>query len=184
MKCLKFLKPFLICAVSLVCMAVSCPHYFDPFEEETNEGRGVLGFYADDSEVIYREAYITPVGEDSLEIYSTFWLENYGELRIKFAKKDMSLDTPITNPEISLEYVYSLTPYDSGASGNLTYRAEYRTIEVEAGELSFRRIGSSDEIYRGDVVSGNFSFEGTKVMNNGETREFKATDGTFDLRRK
>jgi hypothetical protein len=91
-------------------MAVSCPHYFDPFEEETNEGRGVLGFYADDSEVIYREAYITPVGEDSLEIYSTFWLENYGELRIKFAMKDMSLDTPITNPEISLEYVYSLTP--------------------------------------------------------------------------
>ena len=94
----------------------------------------------------------------------------------------MSLETPITNPEISLEYVYSLTPYDSGTSGNLTYRAEYRTIEVEAGELSFRRIGSSDGIYRGDVVSGNFSFEGTKVLNNGETREFKATDGTFDLR--
>lgn len=184
MKCLKFLKPFLICAVSLVCMAVSCPHYYDPFGEETNEGRGVLGFFADGSEVIYREAWVTTVNEDSLEICSTFWLENYGQLRIRFAAEDMSLDTPITNPDITLEYVYNLTPYDYGKIGNITYKAEYRTIDIESAELSFRRIGSYDGSSRSDVISGNFSFEGTKVLSSGETRKFKATDGTFDLRQK
>ena len=182
MKYLKFLKPFIICAVSLVCMAVSCPHYYDPFEEETNEGRGVLGFYVDDSQIIYHEAWARNINADSLEIVSNFWLEHYGNLRIKFAVKDMSLDTPITDPEISFEYLYSLTPYESGKAGNISSKAEYRTLDIESGEISFRRIGSSEMYSRGDVISGNFSFVGTKVLNTGETRKVVAEDGTFDLR--
>lgn len=179
---LKSLRPLMICAASLMFMAVSCPHYFDPFEEETDRGLNVLGFYVDDSPVIYYEAGINKIGEDSLEISSTFFLDHYERLTIRFAKKDMSLDAPISNPKIALTYLYSLTNKENQHTGEMTFHPEYRTLEAESGELSFRYIGPHERVTNIEIISGNFSFEGTKVLNSGETQKVVATGGTFDLR--
>lgn len=179
---LKSVRPLLICTTLLMFMAVSCPHYYDPFEEETNSGVGVLGFYVDDSPVIYHDAYVTNIGEDSLEISSTFWLDHYEYLTIRFAKKDMSLDTPISNPKITLKYLYSLTSRENQHTGEMTFHPEYHTLEAESGELSFRYIGPHESIENTEVISGNFSFEGTKILISGETQKLVATGGTFDLK--
>ena len=179
---LKSLRPLLTCAASLMFMAVSCPHYYDPFEEETSSGRDILGFYVDESPVIYRDVYITKIGEDSLEISSTFWLDHYEQLTIRFAKKDMSLDAPISNPKITLKYLYSLTNKENQHTGEMTFHPEYHKLEAESGELSFRYIGPHESIANMEVISGNFSFEGTKILISGETQKLVATGGTFDLK--
>ena len=88
----------------------------------------------------------------------------------------------ISNPKITLKYLYSLTCKEDQHTGDMTFHPEYRAFEAESGELSFRYIGPHESIANMEVISGNFSFEGTKILNSGETQKLVATGGTFDLK--
>lgn len=176
----KNFMPFIICVVSLICMAVSCPCLQDPFEEKTNEGLGTLGFYVGDVPVRYGDVGVRKEGKDSLIIYSTLYSSHYDLLTIKFAVGDMSLDVPIADPEINLTYLYHVSPYQN-EFGELSSQREYKTLVAEKGHLSFRYIGQTQGTVIKNVMSGNFSFEGTKLMSTGESQKLMITDGTFDL---
>lgn len=172
-------KSLFITSVSLLFMASSCPMQFDPFDESGNNV-GSLGFYINGSPVVYRaeSAVVKEIeGTDSLMICSAFILGHYGELVIKFAKEDMSLEKSIKDPDITLRYLYSVFVDISEQYGD---DYEWQTLKAESGELSFTQIGdgSVSEEY---VLAGNFKFEGIRSFSDGSYEKISATDGVFNL---
>ena len=172
-------KSLFLTSFSLLLMPSSCPMQYDPFSESGNNV-GSLGFYINGSPVVYRagSAFVSEIeGTDSLMISSEFILGHYYELVIKFAKEDISLESPIKDPDIEFTYLYSAFMDLSDQYGN---DYEFRTLKAESGELSFTQIGDgsvSDEY----VLAGNFKFEGIRSFPNGSSEKISATDGVFNL---
>ena len=172
-------KSLLLASISLLFMASSCPMQYDPFDSSGNNV-GSLGFYINGSPVVYRaeSAMVKEIeGTDSLMITSGFILGHYDQLTIKFAKSDITLDTPIIDPEIKLTYLYSIF---MDMSNPYSDKYEWRTLSSEHGCLSFSDIGNSSGSKK-DVLVGTFSFEGVKQLKDGRTETIYATDGAFNL---
>ena len=181
----KFLKPLIICAVSLICMATSCPKYHDPFEKETEEGVGNLGFYLDGQPVSYKKNRIAGAGmfcKDSIWILAYLDYEDYYSLIMQFPIEDISVENPIKNPDIRLRYVYKVIE-EKNEYGNLVIRTLYKDIKAETGELSFRFVGPSEDHDHTSctTLSGNFFFEGNDYLDSGDIRKVTVTGGTFDV---
>ena len=173
----KFLKPLIICAVSLICMATACPKYFDPFEKETEEGVGNLGFYLDGQPVSYKKNRIAGAGmfgKDSIWILAYLDYEDYYSLIMQFPIEDISVENPIKNPDIRLRYVYKVIE-EKNEYGNLVIRTLYKDIKAETGELSFRFVGPSEDHDHTSctTLSGNFFFEGNDYLDSGDIRKDK-----------
>ena len=167
-------------------MATSCPKYHDPFEEETNEGVGNLGFYLDGQPVSYKKNRMASAGmfgKDSIWIRANLDHENYQSLIMQFPIEDISVENPIKNPDIRLRYVHNVIT-EEDEYGNLVVRTLYKDIKAETGELSFRYAGPSenhDHDPSCTTLSGNFFFEGNDYLDSGDIRKVTVTGGTFDV---
>ena len=87
---------------------------------------------------------------------------------LNFSLDDIVIGESIENNEFVLEYIYSGSYKDN----NL----ESEFIKDVSGELLIRHWDKGHKI-----LSGNFSFTGNALQNNGKTLKVALTDGIFDV---
>ena len=130
----------LLYIVSIIFLAGSCEK-IDPFIE-TDEGKNVLGFYLDGVKVSYETSGGFPsrypyehcvharwINSDSLEVSALLDNYYYDEITIKIAVADISTQQDITDPDITLRYLYRKYPIapddftDGGGRGRVCFSA-------------------------------------------------------------
>lgn len=170
----------LLYSLILILITVSCRK--DPFVE-TDGGNNVLGFYLDGKEVSYTLSGLPPkhnvypnrINADSLEI--TAWLNNnyYIKIKIKIATADISLKHEITDPDITLMYLYKKTPIPPTVYTDGGEYPEYSYTDMVSGKLSFRKWDQR-------ILSGNFSFNCDAPQYDGSVKHISVTKGNFDVK--
>ena len=177
----------LLLFISIVLLAVSCKK-IDPFVE-TDEGKNVLGFYLNGEKVTYmtsggfpseypyrHNVYTRLINADSLVISASLDNYFYRSITIQIATADISTSKAITNPDITLTYLYRKCPIppDIYIEGGEYYEHSY-TILVN-GELSFRKWDR-----KAGILSGNFNFDCEAPQCDGSVKSISVTKGSFDV---
>ena len=177
----------LLYIVSIIFLASSCEK-IDPFIE-TDEGKNVLGFYLDGVKVSYETSggfpseypyehcvYARWINSDSLEVSALLDNYYYDKITIKIAVADISTQQDITDPDITLRYLYRkypIAPDDFIDGGG---RTEYSYTNPVSGKLRFRKWEQST-----GILSGNFNFECDAPQYNGSVKRVSVTNGNFDV---
>lgn len=176
----------LLLFISMILLTISCEK-IDPFVE-TDEGKNVLGFYLDGKKVSYQTrggfpspyehcVYTRHFNTDSLEIIALLDNYYYNEISIKIAISEISTTHEITDPEITLTYIYRVTPlppneYTEGGS-----RIERAYTLFKSGELSFRKWDQQE-----GILSGNFRFDCEAPQYDGSVKSVSVSGGNFDVK--
>lgn len=176
----------LLSFISFFLIVVSCEKKIDPFVE-TDEGKNVLGFYLNGEKVTYttsggwgrprsNDVYAKQINADSLEIGAALNNYYYPRIVIQIASADISTSKAITNPDITLKYLYRKYPlppeiYSDGGQGH-----EYSYTVLVSGKLSFRKWDQKT-----GVLSGNFKFDCEAPQRDGSVKRISVTKGIFDV---
>lgn len=174
----------------LIIVAVSCVK-IDPFTE-TDDGGNVLGFYLDGNEI----SYITSGGlftgkplehcvyarqfsanPDSLEISAKLNADYYYDISIKLAIADISTEHSITDPDITLSYLYKILPLPPSSSSEGGTWPIIAYTDFESGEISFRKWNCE-----AGILSGNFNFDCIAPQYDGSLKHISVTKGNFDVK--
>ena len=168
--------------ILMILLAVSCKK-IDPFVE-TDEGKNVLGFYLDGEKVTYTTSggfpseypyrhcvYTKQINADSLEISAELDNSIYRWITIQIAIADISTNHSITDPDITLTYLYRKYPTSpNGVCCSFAY------TEFIRGKMSFRKW--DQEV---GILSGNFSFDCDAPQRDGSVKHIPVTKGSFDV---
>ena len=177
----------LLLFISMILLTISCEK-IDPFAE-TDQGENVLGFYLDGKKVTYTTSggfpseypyrhcvYTERIDADSLEISANLDNHDYPWITIKIATADISTKHGISDPDITLTYIYRKTPLppDTYSEGGAHF--EYADTELVRGEMSFRKWNRT-----AGILSGNFSFDCDAPQCDGSVKHISVTNGTFSV---
>lgn len=175
--------------ISAIVISAVCCEKIDPFVE-TDEGNNVIGFYLDGQKVTYDTSggfpseypyehcvYNRQINPDSLEISAL--LDNYyfNEIVMKIAVSDISTETAVTDPDISLRYLYRKYPLPPDEFSDGGGRMEYSYTDFVSGKLSFRKWDQAT-----GILSGNFDFECDAPQYDGTVKRISVTKGNFDVK--
>ena len=173
--------------ILMILLAVSCKK-IDPFVE-TDEGKNVLGFYLDGEKVTYTTSggfpseypyrhcvYTKQINADSLEISAELDNSIYRWITIQIALADISTNHSITDPDITLTYLYRKCPISPGIHTEGGRHFEHSYTEFVRGKMSFRNWDQES-----GILSGNFHFNCDAPQRDGSVKHISVTKGTFDV---
>lgn len=172
----------LLIFISIILLAASCKK-IDPFVE-TDEGKDVLGFYLNGEKVTYttsggfpseypyrHRVYTRLINADSLEISAELDNSIYRWITIQIAIADISTNHSITDPDITLAYLYRKYPTSpNGVSYSFAY------TEFIRGKMSFRKWDQES-----GILSGNFYFDCDAPQRDSSVKHITVTKGSFDV---
>lgn len=177
----------LLIFISIILLAASCKK-IDPFVE-TDEGKDVLGFYLNGEKVTYttsggfpseypyrHRVYTRLINADSLEISASLDNYYYRDITIQIATADISTSKAITNPDITLTYLYRKYPLPPDTYTEGGAHVEYSYTVLVSGKLSFRKWDQ-----HAGILSGNFNFDCEAPQCDGSVKSISVTKGTFDV---
>jgi hypothetical protein len=148
----------------------------------------VLGLYLDGKKVSYttnggfpseypymHNVFPKRIDADSLEIIALLNNYYYDEIKIKIAIADISIEHNITDPYISIRYLYKKTPLSPDDYSEGGTRTEYSYTDMVSGLLSFRT-------WDQEILSGNFNFNCDALQYDGSVKHISVTKGNFDVK--
>lgn len=178
----------LLLFISMILLTISCEK-IDPFVE-TDEGKNVLGFYLDGKKVSYQTSggfpseypyehcvYTNHFNTDSLEIIALLDNYYYNEISIKIAISEISTTHEITDPDITLTYIYRVTPLPPDEYSEGGGRIERAYTMFKSGALSFRKWDQ-----QAGILSGNFRFDCEAPQYDGSVKSVSVSGGNFDVK--
>ena len=178
----------LLLFISMILLTISCEK-IDPFVE-TDEGNNVLGFYLDGKRVSYQTSggfpseypythcvYTNHFNADSLEIIALLDNYYYNEISIKFAISEISTTHEITDPDITLTYLYRIIPLPPDKYTEGGWSVERAFTIIKSGELSFRKWDQE-----AGILSGNFKFDCEAPQHDGSVKSVSVSGGNFDVK--
>lgn len=121
--------------------------------------------------------YTKHFNTDSLEIIALLDNYYYNEISIKIAISEISTTHEITDPDITLTYIYRVTPLPPDEYSEGGGRIERAYTIFKSGELSFRKWDQQT-----GILSGNFRFDCEAPQYDGSVKSVSVSGGNFDVK--